>query len=164
MKRRNFLKGAGAVAVISAVPLSVLASENATAEQKKEAVKKFAAHDIEQYLQDNPNYKLLNKYARVFSYERGEFIERRNKAWLTGSYDRDTDESTMQIHFLFESSGRGLYFDVDTESAKVLDGIIIRDSYVYDHTRDTEEQVNEAYNRFFDYVMMSHFGNNNPLK
>jgi len=150
MKRRNFLKNAGLGVAATMIPVSVLASTKPT--KNTSIITSFDAHAA---LKDNPHFKILEKYAR---YETG--TQKRNKIWLTGStgYNGKNSIDEIQVNILFESNHRGFYLDVDSGEHRPLDGVIVKDRFTLDSNKDINEQVNDAYDSFFNTVMMHHFG------
>lgn len=150
MKRRKFLKNLGIGTAATMIPVSVLSSTKPT---KKSVASTITSFDARAALQNNPHFHILEKYAR---YEIG--TQKRNKVWLTGSYDEGRDISEIQLNILFESNFRGFYHDIDSGETKPLDGVIVKNRYTINPDKNLNEQVNDAYDSFFHEVMMHHFG------
>jgi len=94
----------------------------------------------EEVLKDLPHHKQLDHYCKRYYNKEGHLIEKRNKAWITGSYDKELDESELLLQLLFES-----------------DMMVVKQRYIIDPTNDIEKQIIESYEDFYIDVMNFHF-------
>lgn len=152
MKRRNFLRNVGIGAIAAGIPISAMAQIQRDPKNKFHAF--VTIFDADALLKDNPHYAILDRYAMSTGFEK------RHKLWLGMGYRNGKSTNDLELHILFESKFRGFYHDTDTGETKPLNGVIIKDKFLIDPDVDFKQQVNEAYDRFFDQVMRYHFGPN----